>query len=122
MTSPTLDTPTYPASVQEDLDNGFFITDPDTGFQRARRHGDALVWTFKTGHEDYTVTLGDNVIPLGEVEADVVFVNLTDEQIQSAACSYYGSLDALKAECDNDEETVAFLLCEAHYELEYEGG
>ena len=41
---------TYPADVQRDLDAGFFLTDPDTGFQRAKRIEGSLAWIFKTGY------------------------------------------------------------------------
>lgn len=115
-----LSSPKLPVEVQADLDNGFFITDPDTGYQRAFRHGDALAWTFKTGYEGYFTYIEDFEIHLGTCQADVVFVDLTDDEIEAAARTYYGSIDNLIEVCGGDECEMAFLICEAHYEMHHE--
>lgn len=115
------DTTAYPADVQRDLDDGFFITDPDAGFQRAKRIEGTLAWVFKTGYDGYGTIVEGNTIDIGETVAEVYFSQLSADEISDTATSFYESEKALLSKCDNDIEEFAFLICEAYYEVNLEG-
>jgi len=115
------DTTAYPADVQRDLDDGFFLTDPDTGFQRAKRIEGSLAWIFKTGYEGYGAIVEGNDIDVGETVAEVNFSHLNADEVSDTAASFYESEKALMDECRNDIEEFAFLICEAYYEINFEG-
>ena len=60
-------------------------------------------------------------IDVGETVAEVNFSHLNADEISDTAESFYESEKALMDECRNDIEEFAFLICEAYYEINFEG-
>ena len=98
-----------PQDVKNDLNSGFILTDPDNGYQRCKPMGSS-VFHYKSGTE------ADN----DEVSATINVSELTEAQKEYAVENYYGSLQSLHDEMDDELESINMIIAECYFEVHHE--
>ena len=88
----------YPAHVTDDLNNGFFMTDIDDGYQRCKKLSDT-VYLFRCDVD-------------GEVHEEQI--DVTKINHEEAICGYYDSVAELVEEMG--QTTANMIIAECHFE------
>lgn len=97
-----------PKEVQQDIDNGFIITDIDDNYQRCKELSSTL-FHYRSG-QDEDSNLVDETIDVS---------TLSDKEKADAIDGYYDSMDALVEEMDSDESSVNMIIAECYFETEF---
>jgi hypothetical protein len=96
-----------PNEVQQDLDNGFVMTDIDDNYQRCRKISDT-VFLYRAG------TNSNNDLEEEEINVEL----FSESEKESFISGYYDNLKSLSESCENCQASINMLVAECYFETE----
>jgi hypothetical protein len=107
-----------PRDVEHDLSNGFVLTDIDDRFQRCKKLNETT-FTYRSGTDDQgflcALSLDERESIEYVISEDVDISSLSEQEVEEAVSSYYGSVEELENEY---EDSANMIIAECYFEQE----
>lgn len=107
-----------PRDVEHDLSNGFVLTDIDDRFQRCKKLNETT-FIYRSGTDDQgflcALSLDERESIEYVISEDVDISSLSEQEVEEAVSSYYGSVEELENE---HEDSANMIIAECYFEQE----
>jgi hypothetical protein len=118
----TADINNLPSDIQEDINNGFILTDIDDRYQRCQKVGETT-FLYRSGTADQNflceLTLDEREKIENIVEESINVSELSNDNISEALSGYYDSEEALVEECGRESANMLIAECYFESEIDY---